>query len=203
MKIAISSLSGAGTTTACNKVAKAIGLQVVNYTLRQIAEERGVPFETIQAEAEKDDRIDYLVDGRLITRSDRSRNSITGSRLACWLVDADLYVWLSASVEVRAARRAKEDGVPMERALYFTKMRDEKNIARYKRLYGVDVGARPQVDIEINTDNLNADQVAALIVAAARAIGASRGRRRNSFKGRILAKIKGSIGMRALGSRKP
>jgi cytidylate kinase len=192
MKIAISSFSGAGTTTACRKVSEALGLKIVNYTMRQIAAERGSTLAQIQEEAELDDKIDYLIDGKLMELSGEE-NSITGSRLACWLVDADLYVWLAASDEIRAARRAKEDKIPFEAALSFTKHRDETNAARYKRLYGIDVFARPQVDIEINTDKFGADQVAAIIISLAKTIGASRPRR-NPWSEKIREKIRAAVG---------
>ena len=95
LRIAISSHSGCGNTTATNNVGNTLGLKVVNYTFRDLAEELGLPFEEIQQQAAKSRIYDFLTDLKLMRASLRSRG-VVGSRLAGWLVDADLRVWLQA-----------------------------------------------------------------------------------------------------------
>ena len=48
LKIAISSHSGCGNTTATNNVGTSLGLKVVNYTFRDLAQDLDLPFEEIQ-----------------------------------------------------------------------------------------------------------------------------------------------------------
>jgi len=47
LKIAISSHSGCGNTTATNNVGTTLSLEVVNYTFRDLAQDLDLPFEEI------------------------------------------------------------------------------------------------------------------------------------------------------------
>lgn len=170
LKIAISSHSGCGNTTATNNVGATLGLEVVNYTFRDLAHNLGLPFEIIQKNASKTNIYDFLTDLNLMRASLRPR-VVVGSRLAGWLVDADLRVWLHAPLEARAKRifqREPDKHAGYESVLYRTLQRDEQNRKRYLEIYGIDINDRSDFDIIINTEKLTAEQVSSLIVAAAR-----------------------------------
>jgi cytidylate kinase len=170
LKIAISSHSGCGNTTATNNVGATLGLDVVNYTFRDLANDLKLPFETIQQNASKSRIYDFLTDLNLMRASLRPR-VVVGSRLAGWLVDADLRVWLHAPLEARAKRifqREPDKHAGYESVLYRTLQRDEQNRKRYLEVYGIDINDRSDFDIIINTEKLTAEQVSSLIVAAAR-----------------------------------
>src|SRR5262249_12677824 len=161
LRIAVSSLSGCGNTTATHNVGATLDLQVVNYTFRDLAIDLELAFEDIQAEAEQSRVFDYLTDLKLI-RASLQPKVIVGSRLAAWLVDADLRVWLQAPLETRAKRiyRREPDRYPSyEAVLYRTLQRDEQNRKRYLQLYGIDINDRSDFDIIINTEKLTAEQV--------------------------------------------
>ena len=169
LRIAISSQSGCGNTTATQNVGATLGLQVVNYTFRDLGDDLGITFDEIHARANGTKIFDYLTDLVQIRASLRSK-VVVGSRLSAWLVAADLRVWLHASLEERAKRifrrePAKYSGY--EAVLYSTLKRDEQNRKRYLQLYGIDINDRSDFDIIINTEKLTADQVSSLIVAAA------------------------------------
>ena len=169
LRIAVSSLSGCGNTTATHNVGETLDLQVVNYTFRDLATDLGLTFEEIQIGAEQSPIFDYLTDLMLI-RASLQPKVIVGSRLAAWLVDADLRVWLHAPLETRAKRifRREPDRYPSyEAVLYRTLQRDEQNRKRYLQLYGIDINDRSDFDITINTEKLTAEQVSSLTVAAA------------------------------------
>ncbi|MFH0962018.1 MAG: cytidylate kinase family protein [archaeon] len=189
MKITISSLSGAGTTTACELISQKLKIPFINYTMRSLAKERGVPFAQVQSEAETDKTLDYLVDKRQIELYETSESFVTGSRLSCWLADADLYVWLSAPLETRARRNIGKDNQTFEESFAFVKQRDEKNKERYFEKYGIDINNHKHIDIEVNTKNLDAEQVASVIAAAASAVKESRGLRENPFRKQVLRTI--------------
>lgn len=193
MKIAISGLSGSGVTTVCRKIAEALDLKIGNYTMRTLAEELGEPFERVQARAEKDRKMDYLIDSRQMESGERS-NVIIGSRLACWLVDADLFVWLEADAETRARRIFEREGGDYRRILAFTRKRDKLNIARYRKLYKVDVLDNGWVDLKINVRDMDADAVCATIAAAARARAGKLTPRRNPHKARMKTLISSALG---------
>jgi len=145
-------------------------LDVVNYTFRDLASDLDLPFETIQQKASKSPIYDFLTDLNLMRASLRSC-VVVGSRLAGWLVDADLRVWLHAPLEARAKRifqREPDKHAGYESVLYRTLQRDEQNRKRYLEIYGIDINDRSDFDITINTEKLTAEQVSSLIVAAAR-----------------------------------
>jgi cytidylate kinase len=170
LRIAISSLSGCGNTTATMNVGRTLGLKVVNYTFRDLAGDIGVSFEEIHERSRENRIFDYLTDLNQIRLSLQPK-VVVGSRLASWLVNADLRVWLQASLEERAKRifrREVSKNLTYESVLYRTLQRDEQNRKRYLQLYGIDSNDRSDFDIIINTEKLTAEQVSSLIVAAAR-----------------------------------
>ncbi len=171
MRIAISGHSGCGNTTATTNVGRALNLKIVNYTFRDLARELGLTFDFIHKEAANNLIYDYLTDLTLIRNSCSNENIVIGTRLAAWLMNAELRIWLHAPLEARAQRishRESEIGSNYEQILYKTLKRDEQNRKRYLRLYGLDIDDHSDFDVTINTEKLTADQVSSLIVAAAR-----------------------------------
>ncbi len=169
MRIAISGLSGCGTTTACTNVARALGLKVINYTMRDLARDLRTSLERVQELAKKDPVYDYTLEKNQMDLAAAQENCIIGTRLAGWIVDAvDLRVFLHASLETRAKRIAQREGKLFASVLAYTKKRDGENYSRYKRYYGIDTNDRDGFDLIVNTEYLSAAQVAALIVAAAK-----------------------------------
>ena len=170
LRIAISGHSGCGNTTATDNVGKTLRLDVVNYTFRDLAKDLEIRFEEIQRKSSESRIFDFLTDLKLIRASLRPR-VVVGSRLAGWLVNADLRVWLHAPLEARAKRiyqREPDKHTSYESVLYRTLQRDEQNRRRYLEIYGIDINDRSDFDIIINTERLTAEQVSSLIVAAAR-----------------------------------
>lgn len=170
MRVAISGHSGCGNTTATTNVGNALQLKIVNYTFRDLARDLDMNFENIHKEAATNLIYDYLTDLTLIRNALANQNIVIGTRLAAWLMDAELRVWLHAPLEARANRislRETEKGNNYEQILYKTLKRDEQNRKRYLRLYGLDIDDHSDFDVTINTEKLTAAQVSSLIVAAA------------------------------------
>jgi len=187
LRIAISGQSGCGNTTATNNVGGALQLRVVNYTFRDLAKELNLGFDALHSHAEKTFIYDYLTD-LVCIRAALSQSIIVGNRLAAWLVEADLRVWLHASLEARAARiarRESEKGSSYESVLYKTLQRDAQNRRRYLQVYGIDIQDHNDLDITINTEMLTADQVSSLIASAATWAKGNTLRRENVHLARI------------------
>jgi CMP/dCMP kinase len=187
MRIAISGHSGCGNTTATNNVGKSLGLNIMNYTFRDLAKDLGVSFDDVQREAPNNFLYDYLTDLQLI-RAALHQKIVVGTRLAAWLMEADMRVWLNASLEARAARinkRETEKNSSYEQVLYKTLKRDESNRKRYLQLYGLDINDHSDFDLTINTEKLTAEQVAGLIEAAAKWASTNRLERKNIHLHRI------------------
>lgn len=169
MRIAISGHSGCGNSTATSNVGKALNLQVMNYTFRDLAKDLGITFEDLHEEAKTNYIYDYLTDLTCI-RAALKEKVVVGTRLAAWLTNADLRIWLNASLDARAERinsREAAKGHSYEATLHKTLKRDQDNRRRYLQLYGIDINDHTDFDVTINTEKLTAEQVSSLIVAAA------------------------------------
>jgi cytidylate kinase len=187
MRIAISGHSGCGNTTATTNVGNSLNLRVHNYTFRDLAKDLNMDFDKLHHDAPSNFIYDYLTDLRLI-RAALRHNVIVGSRLAAWLMDAELRIWLHAPLEARAARinkREREKNSSYEQVLYKTLLRDKQNHTRYLHLYGIDIEDHSDFDVTINTDLLSAEQVSSLIGAAAQWASLNSTERKNPHLKRI------------------
>jgi cytidylate kinase len=170
IKIAISGKSGCGNSTASRIVAERLGLRLVNYTFRALAKEKNLTFEEVRRLAEEDDSWDRYLDKRQVELATEG-NCVLGSRLAVWMLkDADLTVYLTASLAVRAARIHRREGGDFDKVMEKTHARDERDRSRYMTLYGIDNNEYGFVDLVIDTENLAAEQVAERIISRARTV---------------------------------
>ena len=165
MRIAISSKSGCGNTTVSSMLAKRLGYSLINFTFRQMAEERGVDFWTFCTMAENDYNIDRELDRRQVEMAMKEDNCILASRLAVWMLkDADLNVYLTAKSETRAKRIQKREGGSFEKRLEETINRDKNDSNRYSIVYGIDNSNPEKVaDLIIETDNLSPEEICDII----------------------------------------
>ena len=154
--IAISGKSGCGNTTVSRLLAAKLGFELVNYTFRNLAAERGVSLARIIELAEDDFTFDRLVDARQVELA-RAGRSVIGSRLAIWMLpDATLRVFLTASVEERTNRILKREGGNYGEVLDFTTARDSKDHERYRKIYGIDNDDFSFADLIINSEGFAA-----------------------------------------------
>ena len=166
MRIAISSKSGCGNTTVTTMLSKRLGYPMVNFTFRQMAEERGVDFWTFCRMAENDYDIDRELDRRQVEMAMKEENCILASRLAVWLLkEADLKVYLTATPETRARRIFNREGGSYEERYQETVRRDNNDTRRYMAIYGID-NSRPEevADLLIATDDKTPEEIVEIIV---------------------------------------
>lgn len=148
---------------------------MVNFTFRQMAQERGVDFWTFCEMAEKDDNIDRELDKRMVEMAMQTENSILGSRLAIWnMQEADLKVYLTASDEERARRITKREGGTIEEQLEITRRRDTNDTERYKRIYGIDNNDTSVADLVIDTEGKTPEEIVDIILNASYNLKASK-----------------------------
>ncbi len=166
MRIAISSKSGCGNTTVSTLLSKKLGYPIINFTFRQMADERGVDFWTFCRMAEDDYDIDRELDRRQVEMAMKEKNCILASRLAVWMLkDADLKVYLTASAETRAKRVQMREGGTLEERMAQTEGRDRKDSNRYRIVYGIDNSHPEEVsDLIIETDNRNPEEIVSIIL---------------------------------------
>jgi cytidylate kinase len=157
LRIAISGLSGCGNTTLSRLLADRLGLKCINYTFRNLAQEKGISFEEMCALAQEDDQWDIYLDRHQVEMA-RKESCVLASRLAIWFLrEADCKIYLYASPEVRFKRIAHREGKALEEVARITQERDERDVRRYRRLYNVDLLDLEPADLILNTDLKSSD----------------------------------------------
>ena len=165
-RIAISGKSGCGNTTVSRLVAERLGLRCINFTFRNLAAERGISLEEALGQAALDDSWDREVDRRQTGLAREDGGCVLGSRLAIWMLEeADLKVYLMARPETRARRIAGREGGDIESVAAFTAERDRQDRERYLRLYNIDNDDYGFADMAVDTDALEPQGIADLIIA--------------------------------------
>ncbi len=169
MRIAISSKSGCGNTTVTKMVSEKLGYKMINFTFRQMAEERNMDFKSFCALAEGNDDIDRELDRRQVEMAMGEENCVLGSRLAIWMLkDADFKVYLKASEKTRAERIYKREGGSFADRYKETQDRDKRDSARYLRIYGINNdGYESIADLIIDTDSRRPEEIRDLIISEA------------------------------------
>jgi len=142
-----------------------LGIQLVNYTFRNLAVDEGLEFEQLRALAETDDKWDKLVDSRQVEMAN-AHPSVLASRLAIWVwKEAALKVYLDAPLDVRAARVNKREGGSLAEKREYTRQRDEADHHRYRSLYGIDNDDWAFADLIIDVSTLTPDEIVDRIIA--------------------------------------
>ncbi|MBI9105894.1 MAG: cytidylate kinase family protein [Spirochaetales bacterium] len=167
IKIAISGKSGCGNSTVSKLVAEKLELRMINYTFRQLAEEKGLEFWDLCEKAKDDFSYDRELDTKQVAMASGG-DCVLGSRLAVWMLEkADLKIFLTASAGTRAKRIHTREGGDYDEVLRITEDRDLNDSGRYRAIYDIDTDEHGFVDIVINTDRLDQHQVSDIIVKAA------------------------------------
>lgn len=164
IRIAISGKSGCGNTTVSGLLAQKLGIKLINYTFRQLAQEKGMTLKEVIDAAKNDDSFDKYVDKHQVELA-LEQPCVLGSRLAIWMLkEADLKVYLYANDETRAQRIFNREGGSLEEIKSFTAMRDREDTGRYKEFYGIDNNDYSFVDLFIDTGKYNPEQIVDLII---------------------------------------
>ena len=164
LRIAISGKSGCGNTTVSTLLSEKLNIKLINYTFRQLAQEKGLTLAQVIENAKNDDSYDKFVDNHQVELA-LKESCVLGSRLAIWMLkEADLKVYLYASDETRANRIFNREGGDIAEIKRFTAMRDSEDSKRYMKLYGIDNGKYDFCDLIIDTANYNPEQITDLII---------------------------------------
>jgi cytidylate kinase len=106
-----------------------------------------------------DPKFDKTVDAKLIELT-QAGNVLLDSWTMPWLLKDGFKIWLLASIEKRAERVAKRDGISVQEAFKVLEEKESRTKAIYKKLYGFNLGEDLEpFDLVLDTDNLSADEV--------------------------------------------
>jgi cytidylate kinase len=175
--IIISGMPAVGKTTVSRKVAEALGTPMVGGgdVLKEMAVEEGYTpggddwwdkgdgMKFLQ-ERKRSPGFDKEVDARLIQKARKGGVVITSYPVP-WLTEHGLKVWLAGSVESRAARMAKRDGLPVKKCKEILNIRDSENYKLYKKIYGIEFGKDlDPFDLVVETDGIDEEKVADIVI---------------------------------------
>ena len=90
--VTICGKSGCGNTTVSGLLSEKLGIKLINYTFRQLAQEKNMTLAQVIEAAKNDDSYDKYVDKHQVELA-MKESCVLGSRLAIWMLkDADLKV---------------------------------------------------------------------------------------------------------------
>lgn len=164
LRVAISGKSGCGNTTVSTLLSRRLGIRMINYTFRQLAEEKGLTLPEVIENARNDDFYDRYVDTHQVELA-RKESCVLGSRLAVWMLnEADFKVFLYADSETRAKRIQNREGGSLEEIKSFTEMRDSEDSRRYLKLYDIDNSRYDFCDLVVDTSKHTPEEIVEMIV---------------------------------------
>jgi cytidylate kinase len=175
--ITIGGHHGAGRTTTAKLLAQRAGLKYigVGQFVRQAAQQRGMDIESFQSFLEKNIEYDKDIDRRWMKEAERGECVVDANLAGKLAKKADLRVWLTAPLNVRAERRVKAARFgdrPLKSAAAAGKelsAREAKERARYKKMWKVVVDDLESYDLVLNTALWTPEQVVGIILEALRA----------------------------------
>jgi len=168
MIVTLSGLPGSGKTSVARELVARYGFVVISAgeQFRKLAQERGMSLQEFGELAEKDASIDTAIDKRQKELALTQEMALVEGRLAGRTIDADLKIWLKTSLEVRAQRISKREGIPVSQALDDTRTRETSEALRYQTFYNIDQRDWSGYDLIIDTRLWDAKGVADIISIA-------------------------------------
>jgi cytidylate kinase len=127
-----------------------------------MAQDKGMSLAEFSAYAEGNARVDREIDERQKSLAAEG-NCVVEGRLSAHLVDADIKIWLTAPLEVRAERVAGREGKSLETAMEETREREASENKRYQDIYGIDLGDLSPYDVVLNTALWDAESIINLV----------------------------------------
>jgi cytidylate kinase len=169
MRITISGPPGSGTTSLARYLAGKYGLDLTSAgeVFRQLAREHGMDLAEFGRFAENDPSVDRMIDARQKEIGEGAGNIIIEGRLSGRMIEnADLRIWLSASLSCRAKRIAGRDEMDEEGARVYTVNRQNSEATRYRNYYGIDISDLSPYDIVLSSETFGVDALGAIVDTA-------------------------------------
>ena len=161
--ITIAGKLGSGKSTTAKKIASMLGFTHFSSGdfLRTVATERGMTIKELIIAAESDPQIDYDIDELLKSKA-HEENLVIDSRLAFHWIPGSFKVYLDIDPDIAAERmffdlESNESRQQSEHTKNIDEMkknmvdRQESDIKRYQKLYGINHTDHHQFDLVINT----------------------------------------------------
>jgi cytidylate kinase len=164
MIVTIGGPIGSGKTTVAQAIAERFGFRHISagIVFRGMAEEKGLSLEEFSRLAEKDSSFDKTVDEKQKELA-KDGNAVVDGRLSGRFIDAEVKIWLTAPLNLRAERVSKRENKTFEQARVELEKREESEAIRYKRLYNINLYDVSGYDVVLNTALWSAEGVIKII----------------------------------------
>ena len=170
MRITISGLPGSGTTSLTYHLAEIHRFDVISAgeVFRQMAKERELSLADFGIFCEEDPSVDKLIDERQREIVLLNSHIIAEGRLSGWMIpEADLKIWLKASLECRVMRIFDRDRFSDPQvAMQETKDREGCEALRYKQYYDIDIGSLSPYHLVLDSEMWTVEQLGIIVSSA-------------------------------------
>jgi cytidylate kinase len=170
MKVTISGLPGSGTTSLTYHLANAHGFDVISAgeVFRQMAKERGMSLSEFGGFCESDPSVDRLIDERQREIALSRDQILVEGRLSGWVLpEADLRIWLKASLECRVRRiLARDQFADFNAAMRATAEREASEALRYQQYYQIDICSLDPYHLVLDTEMWTVNQLGCIVSSA-------------------------------------
>jgi cytidylate kinase len=157
MIITITGLPGSGKTSVAKEIAR--HLHIKHYSMgdlfRKIAKKRKISILELGKKDELVDEMDKLQKKIAHTH----KNAIIDSRLGAYLIkNADVRIYIYASLKTRVKRISKRDKKTYKEALKETLAREREELKHYREKYNIDYRDKKLYNLILNTDKLTVEE---------------------------------------------
>ena len=167
MIITISGFHGTGKTTIAKEIAKEFKLRYISAgdLFRKMAKEYQMTLEEFSNYVEKNPEIDQKIDDRTLEEAKKG-NVVLEGLLAAWKTRgiSELNILLTADEQIRIKRITQREQRSYEEIKEETLNREKIEIARFKKLYGIDLNDYSLYDVVLNTGLWTQDSVARIVI---------------------------------------
>ncbi|HIE37012.1 TPA: cytidylate kinase [Candidatus Geothermarchaeota archaeon] len=156
--VTFSGFHGVGKSTISKYISEKYGLKRVSSgeLFRIMAKKRGVSLEELSRMAERDYEIDKYID-EYMKRECSKGGCVGDGLLSGWILKdvADIKIWLKSPLPIRIRRIADREGRNYNEVYRETLLREESEIRRFKKIYGIDVLDLSIYDYVIDTSKIS------------------------------------------------
>lgn len=165
MIITIGGPAGSGTTTAAKVLSENLNIPYLSTgsIFRDMAKEKGMSVLEFSKFAENNTDIDKEIDRRQAELAYEAGDIVVEGRLSAYFIEADLKIWLTAPLDVRAKRVHDRENKSIEQAVHEIKLREESEASRYKEIHNIDLYDYNIYDVVINSDSFNPESISQII----------------------------------------
>lgn len=170
--ICLAGLTACGKSTAARRLAGRFGLKYVSggTALKELALKQGYRAQKrgwwesdegirFLKQRTRDPKFDKQIDAELLELAARG-NVVFDSWTMPWLSKIGFKIWLEVSVEERARRLTRRDGISLSDARRIIEEKDSRTKQIYQRLYGFSLGEDySPFDLVLDSESLSSDEV--------------------------------------------